>query len=81
MSWKGLGADRPLVRRERSEGREVSDRLYGPVGEKSIDFLGKLYRLFGENSIDFSPIPPYNRSDSMEATICFYGRNGLFSLY
>ena len=51
MSWKGLGADRPLVRRERSEGREVSDRLYGPVGEKSIDFLGKLYRLFPDTSV------------------------------
>ena len=48
MSRKGLGADRPHVRRERSEGWEVSERLYGAVGEKSIDFLKILYRLFGK---------------------------------
>ena len=51
MSWKGLGADRPLVRRERSEGREVSDRLYGAVGEKSIDFSRIPYRLFSDASV------------------------------
>ena len=51
MSRKGLGADRPHVRRERSEGWEVSELLYGAVGEKSIDFLGKLYRLFPDTSV------------------------------
>ena len=60
MSWKGLGADRPFVGRERSEGWEVSERLYGAIGEKSIDFRKILYRLSGktlqtflEYSIDF----------------------------
>ena len=48
MSWKGLGADRSLVRRERSGGWEVSERLYGAVGDKSIDFLKILYRLLGK---------------------------------
>ena len=46
----GNGAD---VRRIRSgewvkwgKGWEETDRLYGAVGEKSIDFLEILYRLF-----------------------------------
>ena len=46
MSWKGLGADRPLVRRKRSGGWEVTERCSYAVGEKSIDFLKILYRLF-----------------------------------
>ena len=46
MSKKGFGADRPLVRRKRSWGWEGTERLYGAVGEKSIDFLKILYRLF-----------------------------------
>ena len=61
MSWKGLGADRPHVRRERSEGWEVSERLYGAVGEKTIDFLKKLYRLFPDTSIE--PLRQYGSND------------------
>ena len=43
--WRmgGIGA---FVRRNRSGGWEVTNRLYGAVGEKSIDFLKILYRLF-----------------------------------
>ena len=41
-----MGGDRSLVLRKRSEGWEVSERLYGAVGEKSIDFRKILYRLF-----------------------------------
>ena len=40
---RGSGA---FVRRYRSEGWEVTDRLYGAFGEKSIDFRKILYRLF-----------------------------------
>ena len=39
----GIGA---FVRRNRSGGWEEADRLYGAVGENSIDFLKILYRLF-----------------------------------
>ena len=46
----GIGA---FVRRKWGEGWEVTERMYGAVGEKSIDFLKILYRLFSEYSIDF----------------------------
>ena len=39
----GIGA---FVRRKRSGGLEVTERLSHAVGEKSIDFLKILYRLF-----------------------------------
>ena len=42
---QGMGRNGSFVRRKRSEGWEVSERLYGAVGENSIDFLEKLYRL------------------------------------
>ena len=45
---QGMGGNGSFVGRERSEGREVSERLYGAVGENSIDFLKILYRLFRE---------------------------------
>ena len=35
-----------FVRRNRSGGWEVTNRLYGAVGENSIDFLKILYRFF-----------------------------------
>ena len=35
-----------FVRRNRSGGWEGTERLYGAVGEKSIDFWKILYRLF-----------------------------------
>ena len=41
-----MGGGGAFVRRKRSEGWEVSERLYGAVGEKSIDFRKILYRLF-----------------------------------
>ena len=37
-----------FVRRNRSGGWEETERLYGAVGEKSIDFWKKLYRLFSD---------------------------------
>ena len=37
-----------LVRRKWGGGWEVTERLYGAVGEKSIDFLKILYRLFSD---------------------------------
>ena len=41
-----MGENELFVRRERSGGLEVTDRLFSAVGEKSIDFLKILYRLF-----------------------------------
>ena len=38
----GIGS---FVRRDQNRGWEETDRLHGTVGEKSIDFLEKLYRL------------------------------------
>ena len=46
MMEHGIGGVGTLVRRERSGGWEVTNRLYGAVGENSIDFLKILYRLF-----------------------------------
>ena len=43
---QGMGRNGSFVRRKRSEGWEVSERLYGAVGENSIDFCEILYRLF-----------------------------------
>ena len=40
-----------FVRYIRSEGWEVSERLYGAVGENSIDFRKILYRLFPDTSV------------------------------
>ena len=39
----GIGS---FVRRKRGGGLEGRERLYGAVGENSIDFLKILYRLF-----------------------------------
>ena len=47
---EGVGS---LVRRYRNGGWEVSERLYGAVGEKSIDFRKKLYRLFRKTLLTF----------------------------
>ena len=41
-----MGVIGSFVRRNRSGGWEVTNRLYGAVGENSIDFLKILYRLF-----------------------------------
>ena len=71
--------------RKWSGGWEVTNRLYSAVGENSIDFFGKLYRLSGKtlktflgNPIDFFPMPPYIPSDNVEATIRLYGTNAAF---
>ena len=48
-----MGGNESFVRRNRSGGWEDAERMYGAVGENSIDFLKILYRLFSENSIDF----------------------------
>ena len=61
MSWKGLGADRQLVRRKRSGGWEVSERCSYAVGENSIDFFGILYRLFPDTSV--GPLGRHGSSD------------------
>ena len=45
MMGPGMGVIGSFVRRNRSGGWEVTNRLYGAVGENSIDFLEKLYRL------------------------------------
>ncbi len=42
----GIGS---FVRRKRGGGLEGRERLYGAVGENSIDFLKILYRLFRKN--------------------------------
>ena len=47
----GMGCNGSFVGRKRSGGWEVTDRLYGAVGEKSIDFLKILYRLFSDTSV------------------------------
>ena len=39
----GIGA---FVRRKWGEVWEVTERMYGAIGENSIDFLKILYRLF-----------------------------------
>ena len=44
----GVGS---FVRRKRSGGWEESERLYGAVGEKSIDFPRTPYRLFPDSSV------------------------------
>ena len=41
----GIGA---FVRRKWGEGWEGTERLYGAVRGKAIDFLEKLYRLFSD---------------------------------
>ena len=48
MVGQGMGGNGAFVRRSRSGGWEGTERLYGAVREKSIDFLEKLYRLFSE---------------------------------
>ena len=48
---QGMGCNGSFVGRKRSGGWEVTDRLYGAVGEKSIDFLKILYRLFSDTSV------------------------------
>ena len=48
--WEILGQEMvecgSFVRRKRSWGWEDAEWMYGAVGENSIDFLKKLYRLF-----------------------------------
>ena len=46
-----MGGNVAFVQRKRSGGWEVTNRLYGAIGEKSIDFLEKLYRLFFDTSV------------------------------
>ncbi len=43
--WQKMSEYRSVVRRKRSGGWEGMERMYGAVGENSIDFLEKLYRL------------------------------------
>lgn len=50
-----------VVRRNRSGGWEVSECLSDAVGEKTIDFLKKLYRLFPDTSIE--PLRQYGSND------------------
>ena len=57
----GMGGDGAFVRRNRSGGWEVSECLSDAVGEKSIDFLKKLYRLFPDTSIE--PLRQYGSND------------------
>ena len=49
-----MGVIGSFVRRNRSGGWEVTNRLYGAVGENSIDFLKILYRLFSDTHRLFS---------------------------
>ena len=65
-----MGNDGSVVRRKQSARWEETNRLYGEVGEKSIEFLKKLYRL-SSDTLYFSQIPPYKRSNGMEATLRF----------
>ena len=44
----GIGA---FVRRKWGEVWEVTERMYGAIGENSIDFLKILYRLFPDTSV------------------------------
>ena len=37
--WQGMEGNESFVRKDRSGGWEDAERLYGAVGEKSIDFL------------------------------------------
>ena len=46
--WRGMGGNGAFVRKKKSGGWEGTDRLYGAVREKSIDFLKILSRLFGK---------------------------------
>ena len=45
VTERRMGGDGSFVRRDRSRGWEGTEHLYGAVGENSIDFLEKLYRL------------------------------------
>ena len=47
---RGMGGNGAFVRRKRSGGWEGTERLYGAVREKAIDFLKILYRL-SENTL------------------------------
>ena len=48
VSERRMGGNKAFVWRYQSGGWEGTECLYGAVGEKSIDFFGKLYRLFGK---------------------------------
>ena len=85
---EGVGS---FVRRYRNGGWEVSERLYGAVGENSIDFWKNsidfpriLYRLFPDISVQ--PLERHRINDlfvwdqrfvCMGSTICLYGSNDL----
>ena len=43
-----MGGIGPFVRRNRSGGWKGTELLFSAVGENSIDFFGKLYRLFSD---------------------------------
>ena len=55
------GGNGLFIRRHRRRGWEVTDRLYGAVGEKSIDFSPILYRLFTDTSVH--PLGQYGNND------------------
>ena len=46
ISGQRIGGVGAVVRRKRSGGWEITNRLFGAVGANSIDFLKILYRLF-----------------------------------
>ena len=46
-----MGGNGSVVRRKWGEGWEVTERMYGAVGEKSIDFPRIPYRLFLDTSV------------------------------
>ena len=46
-----MGGNGSVVRRKWGEGWEVTERMYGAVGEKSIDFPRIPYRLFPDTSV------------------------------
>ncbi len=50
--WQKMSEYRSVVRRKRSGGWEGMERMYGAVGENSIDFPRIPYRLFPDTSVE-----------------------------
>ena len=69
VSAYGMRGSRAEEGREQSRGREETKQGIGGIGSFVQCHRRKLYRL-SENPIDFSQIPPYKRSNSIEAMIC-----------
>ena len=60
-SERRIGGGRLVVPWQRSGGWEVSERMYGAVGENSIEFLKILYRLFPDTSVQ--PLGQHRSND------------------